>query len=289
MPMERKERLMRRSTSNSWDRVSKHWKFQEPPLSPSLEDLRVIDLAVAAWFERNKRLARVLILGVTPQFLRLNWPKRTKITAIDRSEVMIERVWPGKRKDAILGEWRSMNLANHSIDIVLCDGGFLFLDYPTGQKSVIDQLARVIAIDGIFIGRLYLPPKRKEKTDKVLADFRSGKIKNVAMLKMRLAMSLQRTCKEGVVLQDIWNTLNHYCPDFRQIARKLDWKTETLATLEHYRNSKERFYFPKLSQVERLFQTPRAFRVLDRVQPSYLMGEQYPTIILQRVITNGGN
>ena len=272
--------------SNSWDRVSKHWKFQEEPLSPSLEDLQIIDLAVEAWFERTKRPARVVILGVTPQFLRINWSKGTKITAIDRSEAMIERVWPGKRKDAILGDWRSMNLANHSIDIVLCDGGFAFVDYPTGQKSVVDQLARVIAIDGIFIGRFYLPPKRKEKAEKVLADFRSGNIKNVATLKIRLAMSLQRTSKEGVVLQDIWNTLSYYCPDFERIAKKLDWKTETLATLEHYRNSKERFYFPKLSQVERLFEAPRAFRVLSRVQPSYLMGEQYPTIILQRVIAN---
>ena len=274
---------MERSKSNRWDRVSKHWKFQQEPLSPSLEDLQVIDLAVGAWFKKSKRPPRVLILGVTPQFLRINWPKRTKITAIDCSEAMIDSVWPGKKKDAILGNWRSMTLANHSIDIALCDGGFAFLDYPTGQKSVVNQLARVLAADGIFLSRFYLPPKRKEKADNVLADFRSGNIKNVAILKMRLAMSLQRTSKGGVVLQDIWNILNYHCPDFEQIAKKLEWKLQTLATLENYRNNKTRFYFPRLYEVERLFQATKAFRILSRVQPSYLMGEQYPTVIIQRL------
>jgi SAM-dependent methyltransferase len=274
---------MDRSKSNRWDRVSVYWKFQEEPLSPSSEDLRIIDRAVEAWFERSKRPARVLILGVTPQFFRIKWPKGTKIIAIDHSEAMIERVWPGKKKDAILGDWRSMTLADHSIDIALCDGGFIFLDYPAGQRSVVDQLARVIAIDGVFVGRFYLPPKRKEKTNKVLADFRSGNIKNVANLKVRLWMSLRRTSKDGVVLQDIWNMLKYYCPDFERIAKKLEWKIETLATLRQYRNNKERFYFPRLYQVERLFVAARVFRVLSRVQPPYHMGEQYPTIIIQRV------
>ena len=274
---------MGRSKSNRWDRVSKYWKFQEEPLSPSLEDLQIIDLAVQAWFERSKRPARALILGVTPQFLRIKWPKGTKIMAIDRSKAMIERVWPGKKENAILSDWRSMTLANQSIDIALCDGGFLFLDYPTSQKSVVDELARVIAIDGIFIGRFYVPPKRKERTDKVLVEFRSGNIKNVAILKMRLAMSLQRTSKEGVVLEDIWNTLNYYCPDFKRIAKELEWKIGTLATLKQYINNKERFYFPRLYQVERLFLATRAFQVLNRVQPAYLMGEQYPTAVFQRV------
>jgi hypothetical protein len=54
----------------------------------------------------------------------------------------------------------------------------------TGQSEA-------FAIDGMVISRFYLPPKRKEKTEKVLADFRSGNIKNVAVLKMRLAMSLR--------------------------------------------------------------------------------------------------
>ncbi len=276
---------MRRSyrKNSRWDILSKYWKLQEEPLSPSLEDLQVVDFAVSTWFEKNKRAPQVLILGVTPQFLRINWPKGTKISAIDRSKPMIDLVWPGKKKDAILGDWCSMNVASNSIDIVLCDGGFSFLDYPDSQKLLVDQLARILTIGGFFIGRYYIPPKRKEKVDEIVTDLRSGNIRNVAVLKMRLAKSLQRTPKNGVVLQDVWNVLEFHCPNLRRLAKRLGWKIGTLATLEHYKNNKMKYYFPNLTQVDRLFRSTGAFRVVKRVQPSHQIGEESPTVIFERV------
>ncbi|NTV97004.1 MAG: class I SAM-dependent methyltransferase, partial [Thiobacillus sp.] len=97
-------------------------------MRPVPEDLAFIETVLSDWCgQAGGRAPRGLILGVTPELYRLPWPDRSLVRAADRTPEMIEYVWPGAAEAVLHSDWRELDVADASFDIVLCDGGLHLL------------------------------------------------------------------------------------------------------------------------------------------------------------------
>jgi hypothetical protein len=225
----------------------------------------------------------VLLLGVTPDLYRLPWPEGTDFMAIDRSQPMIDIVWPGPKEAALCADWLSMALPDNSRDIAFCDGGLHLLSYPQEQQQLVHILRSLLSDKGLCIFRLFVPPQQRESPDAVLQDLLEGRISNLNILKLRLAMSLQNSAERGVELKKIWWALHEIAHDLESLAEKIGWPVEHMLAINIYRDSTARYSFVTVDQVYDLFCGNSGGFTLRSLQvPSYELGERCPTIVLQR-------
>jgi SAM-dependent methyltransferase len=261
-----------------WPDIAKKWEKVGPPLRPTAPDL-------AAYLEAlgHKAEPRAVMLGVTPEIYRLPWPPGADVVAIDHTLGMIEAVWPGPRGRAVCGDWTKMPLERASRDVALCDGGLHLLSSPRGQAALVDNLLRVLAPAGIFVLRVFAPDVRPETADTVIDDLLAGKVSNVNVLKLRLAMALQGDASSGVMLAAVWSSLFGSGIGYGELADRIGWDPIELATLDSYRECRTRYHFVTLSEVIELFCNRRGgFELVNVRTPSYELGERCPTVTLRR-------
>jgi len=264
----------------SWERFSRTYFLTGPPMRPSAEDLaNYWDLA-GEWI-KNRRIPRVLLLGVTPGLYNLPWPQGTEFLAADSSQAMIDTVWPGPRHAARCVDWLSMDLPQGSRDIVLCDGGLQLLKYPR-QRELIRLLHHVLSDDGLCIFRLFVLPSQRETPDAVIRDLWDGKIGGPIALRLRLAMSLQNDVREGVEFGQVYSKLMETVPDMEKFAVMMGWPVESTLTINSYKDLKYRYHLLTLEQTIDLFcLDPGGFQVQQLRTFSYELGQCCPTIALQ--------
>ncbi len=205
------------------------------------------------------------------------------LLAVDRTQAMIDLVWPGPREAVQCADWLALALPDGSRDVVLCDGGLHLLAYPEEQHRLVRLLGGVLSDQGLCILRLYVPPPQPESPDAVLTDLVEGKISNLNVLKLRLWMSLLDSAAEGVELGTVWRAIHKVAPDLEALAARIGWPPEHMLAIDTYRGSKARYYFLPVGQVLDMFcNCPGGFDLHSIRVPSYELGEQCPTIVLQR-------
>jgi SAM-dependent methyltransferase len=266
-----------------WQEMARQWARLGSPLRPPAEDICFYAKTVQCWTQHSKRPPRALILGVTVEIYHLPWPSGTGLLALDHTGGMIEAVWPGPPGTAVCGDWQAIPLACNSRDVVFCDGGTSVLAYPDETRRMIASLERVLAPGGICALRLYAPPARKESPDAVLCDWLAGRIANLNLLKLRLAMAMQQDPREGVELRKIWEAIATAAPDFEALASRIGWSLDHLMAINAYRSSPVRYYFPTESQVLELFEeSGREFQIQEIHRPTYALGERCPTLVFRK-------
>jgi SAM-dependent methyltransferase len=264
-----------------WHNIAGQWDQVGPPLRPSAPDLAVYADVLARW--QGAGVPRGLILGVTPELYRLPWPESSQVIAVDRTQRMIDLVWPGPRSDAVCADWTDLPLETASRDIVLCDGGIIMLPYPHGHAQLIRGLQRVMAPGGLCAFRLYVLPDALETPQEVLADLCAGRIANLNLLKLRLGMALQAKCEQGVQLGHVWDVLLKAAPDLDELASRIGWPLAHMQAIHTYRACPSRYYFLTLPEVCSLFtENPGGF-ILESVHvPTYALGERCPLVVFRR-------
>jgi hypothetical protein len=266
-----------------WEEMAQQWRQAGPPLRPSKQDSRFYRDTVMEWHQRSNVAPRVLILGVTPDIYYLPWPEGTDILAVDRSRPMIDIVWPGPEEAVLCTDWLSMTLPDHSRDIVFCDGGLHLLSYPGEQQQLVHILRNILSIKGLCVFRIFVPPPHKESPEAVLQELLEGKIPNINVLKLRLAMSLQNKAVKGVELRKVWSALHEISPDLEGLAEKIGWPVEHMLAINMYRDSRARYSFVTVEQVYDLFCCNLCgFKPHFIYEPSYELGERCLTIVLRR-------
>jgi SAM-dependent methyltransferase len=266
-----------------WSDIAGQWEQVGPPLRPSSQDIAIVTDVIERWADRQGA-PRAMILGVTPELYRIPWRASTDLLAVDRSRSMIDKVWPGPRTNILCADWIAMPLKEQTRDIILCDGGLHLLPYPNGHLKFVDELQHVVAHNGIFVLRLFVPPPRRETWESVLRDLVALKIPNVNILKLRLWMALHEDIEHGVQLHCVWDTIRKVEQNLPRLATRLGWPTEQLLALDTYQNCDARYYFLDVPQVRRMFCTDRAGFVFESIHfPTYDLGDQCPTIVLRRV------
>ena len=270
------------AVDGQWPVVASTWRLIGPPLRPAREDLDIVNDAVAEWTEAATHPVRALILGVTPELYHLPWPDGAVVRAVDRTEQMIEEVWPGDRADVVVGDWAGMDWPPSSFDIVLCDGGWHLLT-PDGQARLAATLAAAIAPRGRFITRLFTPPARPETPDAVIAALMSGQIPDLNCLKLRLGHALMDSASAGIELGHVWAFLRNECGDWVSLAEKLGWELEHLTAIDAYRGSAARYHFVTTEQFEStVCAPPTGFAIRSIHTPNYAMGTQCPTVVVEK-------
>jgi hypothetical protein len=272
-----------RDRNGQWPEIAAHWRLIGIPLRPSAQDLDFCLEAVLQWSRDQGRPPRVLMLGVTPELFHLPWPAGTDFLAVDRTQEMIDYVWPGPRDKVLCSDWRCMRLPENSRDIVLCDGGLHLLAFPEELHRLTHLLKKVVSDRGICIFRLYIPPRHQEFPDSVIRDLMDGKISNLNVLKLRLGMSLMKSADEGVELDTVWRVLEAAAPDLRKLASRLGWPFSHIAAIYAYRGSRARYYFSMPDQLSALFCNGQGgFKFHDLREPTYELSERCPTVIFER-------
>lgn len=263
-----------------WSRQASLWNSLGPPLRPAAEDIAIVRKAVRKW-SLVHGAPRALILGVTPELAKLPWPPSASLLAIDRSPMMIERVWPGFPRPglgAICGDWLTMPLDTQSRDVVLADGIFVQLPIPHAHRQLFEKLASVLSPTGRFVVRMFALPQTYESPAEVLTLCRAGEIPTVHEFKIRLLMAMQPSSSAGVQLSDVWQCWNTHRQQLSGQGSAARWPADELATLEAYRDQSARYYFSSLAETRAMFR--HWFVEVDCQIPPYRLGDRFPTFVL---------
>jgi SAM-dependent methyltransferase len=263
-----------------WPLVARQWLQLGSPLRPDPMDISIVKAMIERW--HNSAEARYLILGVTPEYHDLAHTAGGTIQAIDRTPEMIRYVWPGQPSQAETGDWRQMPWQEPCFDLALCDGGLQLVGYPDGITAVAGELHRVLSPDGLFIVRLFTPPKAREKPEHVLQDLNNGHIPNLNVLKLRLGMAMQTDAEHGTALRDVWTRLHDAAGPWPEFARKLSWPLDHLLAIEAYRDSPARMHYFTADQAIDAFEDS-GFIHLESASADYILGAQCPTLCFRRL------
>jgi hypothetical protein len=271
-------------TNNLWKQHARQWSFVRPPLRPSNEDIDAASAAVAEWVSISGSDApTAVVLGVTPELCRLLLNSDSELIVVDNSAEMIRALWPKPVRPqdrAICADWRSMPLTDHSISLILADGSFSMLPYPSGYAALCAELRRVFRSNGRLIVRCFAQLAIPETVARVAADVERGRIRNFHILKWRLAMALQADATTGVCVGDIWNVFSSMW-EIDVLAKIFAWSLDELNTIRAYRGAETRYTFLTLAQYGEMF-LANGFRINRMVVPSYELGERCPTFVLDQ-------
>lgn len=264
--------------TSHWASTADHWDAIGPPLRPSPDE---VDLLRRTATELSMDRRRVLVLGATRELGAASWPDGTSLLAIDRSAPMLGRLWSGPASTAALGDWRALPVADASVDLVACDGGWHLLDRPAGQEHLAAEVGRVVAPGGRVTVRLFEPAPGTVSSDDVLALLEAGEVVDANHLKVLLWMVV-RDRRDRVAVVDAWQALVAAFPDLDGLADRLGWPRPTLRAFEAYGGSTDRYDLLDGQELDRQLEAQGLVRVACYAGPMLTPGLSFPTIVYER-------
>jgi SAM-dependent methyltransferase len=260
------------------------WNLVGPPLRPSWEDLHLWQREIASWSgARAGSAARALIFGVTPELAVLDWPKQSRVYAVDRSIEMIRSIWYVSAlhaKGAVAGNWAKLPMRDGSFDVILGDGCFTFWTWPDGFRRLLDEAARVLRPGGRLITRFHVRPQAGETSHQVFTDLAAGRIGGFNTFKWRLLVALHGDNPDGVLLADVWDAWRASGVDDERLAIEQRWPLAVIRTINAYQNAQIRYFFPRADQLRALL--AERFHEIACHTPGYEDGGHYRIIALER-------
>jgi SAM-dependent methyltransferase len=263
--------------------MGRQWRLLAPPLRPCADDVRVVEETTAAWVHAHPggRL-RALVLGVTPELAALRWPAGTSLVALDKSQGMIDAVWPRERvppgATARCADWLASPLDDASVDVVAGDGVLNVIPSLADAGRLCGEVGRMLAPGGRFVVRVFVAPDPQEPLAAIERDLWARRIGSFHVLKWRLLMAVQDPVSHSVCLGDAWTAWRGFCPDPRALTEKLGWAPEVVATIDAYRGAPTRFTFPTRLEAKAIL--AEAFEEIACHEHAYELGERCPTWVL---------
>jgi len=249
----------------------KQWNLLGPPLRPAAADLRLFEREIRAWSEANGGAgARALVLGATPEFPALDWPKGSRVYAADISQEMIAFVWYRSAPfagGALAARWQSLPLRDACLDLVLGDGCFTMSAWPGGYEELCGSIARVLRPGGRVLMRFHTRPERTETPDAVMAALAAGRFDGFNTFKWRLLAALHGDSARGVRLGDVWEFWRKQGIDEDALAARTGWEPAIIRTIHAYRDKDILYSFPSLAELRVLLAS--RFREVACHRPDY--------------------
>lgn len=269
------EKLERAAPDDSahWSSFQRAFFRMRPPLRPDAD-------VVAAFRDLTRDCADpMLLLGVTPELAELS----PNLTAIDRTQAMLDFVWPGDtpQRHAHVGNWLKLGLPAASFASVIGDGA-LTVPYPGPATKLLREAAHVLMRGGRFVCRVFASPERGEPLDAVRAAVVSGEARSVHALKWRIAMALAHARGEAnVPVREIREQFERWFPDRAELAAATGWPRDEIDTIDMYAGSDANYSFASRRQFLEI--VPTEFvnaRFVD--VGSYELAERCPLLVLER-------
>jgi SAM-dependent methyltransferase len=148
--------------------ITTHWAARSltygqsgPPLNPNQE---IID-GFTSLVPTN---GHILLLGVTRKIAEAY----EQVTAVDYSEAMIERVWPGNTdtKQAHYDNWLTVDLPLAHYDGIVGDGSVNMLAYPIEVRQLFKRTLSWLKPGGVFACRMFTRPDTPITREHILAE-----------------------------------------------------------------------------------------------------------------------
>ena len=258
------------------------YQAMPPPLRPCAADTARVAEVIARLL-RPESAPRVLVLGATPDYARLPWPKAADLLAVDRSAEMLHSLWPLAAATTKCADWRVMPLPPDSRDLALCDGGLTYLSYPDDLRRFVHRLQEVLSPGGRFVTRVHLPPEAPESPADVVGDLLAGRIANSGILKLRLAKSVARGPDRGARLRDVWRAYRDALPAGVDLDASTGWSATERGAIDAYARCEDRYYFPSHDEIVSTFvEADPGFELDASWQPGYDYGAQVRILTLVR-------
>jgi SAM-dependent methyltransferase len=276
------------ASGSHWTRHAAQWGRVGSPLRPIDEDADLYWRAITSSVpESELAMARVLLLGVTPELTSLRWPAGSSLLACDSSLDMLKSIWPlgqfpGAYAGALNANWLALPLAPAACNLVVGDGSLSVFDRADDCRRCAQELCRVLLPGGCVVLRLFCQPKVPESPEQVFADLRRGHVGNFHAFKWRLVMAIHAS-NESACLADIWARWESEFPEPEMAAALSGWPLDAIRTLEAYRNASARYGFYSMAEVRSMLAP--GFEFLNAAWPSYELGERCPIATFRRRTT----
>ena len=242
-----------------------------PPLRPAPSDVERMRRAISG------RDDRILLLGVTPGIASLG----QDMTAVEGSQAMINKLWPGDEPDrrAMVGDWTNLPFTVGQFGSVIGDGALN--SSAGGIESLIGEISRILRPDGVAAQRIFASPDEREPLERVHEDAVGGRIGNVHALKWRIAMAIACPPDYLVPVAQILKTFNAMFPDRKELAALTGWDRLEIDTLDAYVGAWHSLCFPTRGALQGLgagrFAT---FRIVE--SDGYPLAERCPLVVWTR-------
>jgi hypothetical protein len=267
-----------------WDLLAGQFQHQQPPLRPCAEDTRIVHRIIHDWHRRHSpSRTSALLFGVTPEIANLAWPTNTFLLAVEKSQLMIDIVWPGNIPDqrrVVCGNWFDAGIEKHSLDLVVGDGFLTGLAYPRQYVQIASIISRWLQPDGLLIARLFVRPEKKETMDAIMADLAAGRIARFDILKWRLAMAIQETAEQGVRVDDIYRAWSKIDDQQPALFERAGWPRATVNTIKLYDGRGDRYVFPTIKELNAAFSP--GLEPVSVMIPAYDFGQCCPILVYRR-------
>jgi len=266
-----------------------HWKKTHlnlmpgrPPWRPSREDGTFMHEMAERALGRSRKDARVLVLGVTPEIIQLDWPNTTHIVAIDSSPGMIASTWrphPTARSSVVCARWQETPLMDAAFDAVVGDGSLNALPDLNQYRKVFEQASRVLRPGGLLVLRCFLRPDSIILPAQVVSSAVSGAFPTTSAFRLRFAFSL--TGSDGSVgLAHLRESFNALVPDRDGLAHATGWPREDIDKVDIDKDSQVRLTFPTQSELTSLSEP--IFEIERLEHGTYTQSEYCPTVLFRR-------
>lgn len=264
-----------------WSSHASQWQHVGTPLRPGTEDIRHLESLAGREIDwSGSAMSRVLLLGVTPEIARMNWPAGTQLFAADRNLAMLASVWPGfphTGKGGLCADWLNLPCSDGQFSLAVGDGCLTLLSYSEQYQRFFDQMHRIIEPGGSLIIRYFLRPDSPESVQQVFEALSQGAIKSFHAFKWRLAQALHGTIDEGVRLEKIWQAWARQGIDVEKLSGQMGWPVESINTINAYRDADASYTFPLLSEIRAV--TEPVFREESIWFGNYELADRCPTIL----------
>lgn len=190
------------SSLDLWDAQLEIFKSMTPPLRPHKSEVAIVQQVVTARSEACiEKPLQALILGLTPEFVGLEWPREGRVVLVDHSPHVIGEFWPGDlpgRREAVVADWLDMPFQPAEFDLIIGDGVFNFMSYPDGYRAFAAALSRLLRPAGLMCVRIFNQAVPKEERARLAEEYqRSERIDHFGF-RYRLATSLQERPEAGI-------------------------------------------------------------------------------------------
>lgn len=267
-------------SKNYWDLLAGQFQYQQPPLRPGREDISIFERLISGTRPAFPCLPiDALLLGVTPEIVNLAWPAGSHLLAVEKSQPMIKLIWPGDipgRRRVLRENWFDLKVQDHSLDLVMGDGVLTALSYPDQYRQLAGLVSRWLKPEGRLLFRVFARPEKAETLEAILADLRANRISKFDILKWRLAMMLQKSIGEGVVLDEVYRAWANIEREHPLPLAQTGWPAATVNTIKLYEGRMERYTFPTVKELDDAF-SPQLRRA-SIVEPGYDFGHCCPIV-----------
>jgi SAM-dependent methyltransferase len=264
---------------DNWNKTHLKAMPVRPPFGPSEDDAAFM-LEMTAPSLSAAREPAVLVLGVTPRVVHLDWPDGANIAAVDSSPGMVAAFapHPALPSKAICAPWQEMPLDGGAFNAVVGDGSFNSLPRLRDYKPAFKEVARILKPEGVLVLRFFVRPEPQEAPEQLVALARAGAFPSTAAFRLRFAMAL--TEADGSVgLSSLWDAFQRLAPDRDQLAQETGWPRGDIDRVDVDQDSRVRFTFPTLSQLASLAEPEFAVQHIER--GTYTQAEHCPTVLFR--------